>query len=160
MIYAYIEFASEGKKKLLAIFWKFYLNNWFSNHQIYFVFVSYRFRQLFYQYDVVQKLKRMYQEIRERSIKQSVDAGGPMRELPERWDYSVKGLREVSNSGVNETHSENAKGFVVLVAFATLLITLASKILHIIFNVLLGIDQNRFLSHRLAGIICSESKFI
>ncbi|KAA0198108.1 hypothetical protein FBUS_00770 [Fasciolopsis buskii] len=50
---------------------------------------------LFYQYDVVQKLKRMYQEIRERSIKQSVDAGGPMRELPERWDYSVKGLREL-----------------------------------------------------------------
>ncbi|TPP66012.1 hypothetical protein FGIG_00513 [Fasciola gigantica] len=51
--------------------------------------------ELFYQYDVVQKLKRMYQELRERSIKQNADTDEPMQELPENWDYSVRGLREL-----------------------------------------------------------------
>ncbi|KAA3673751.1 uncharacterized protein DEA37_0003828 [Paragonimus westermani] len=51
--------------------------------------------QFFYHHDVIQKLKKLYQEMRERLTKQDTNLEKFRTDLPEQWNFSLNTLRKV-----------------------------------------------------------------
>ncbi|KAF6771213.1 hypothetical protein AHF37_10178 [Paragonimus kellicotti] len=53
--------------------------------------------QFFYHHEVIQKLKKLYQELRERLTKQDTSLEKFQFDLPEQWNFSLNTLRKVGD---------------------------------------------------------------